>query len=775
MNPERICYGCFQEKEPGKFCPHCGFHEKEEQPYLALPLGTILNGRYMTGKVLGIGGFGITYLGYDLTLDIRVAIKEYMPSAMATRHADRYQVTLTGKSDADYRYGMQRFLDEAKILAKLQNTPNIVNVQNYFQENNTAYFVMEYVEGQNLKSWLASHGGRISWQQALELLVPVMKALSKVHAQHILHRDISPDNICITDSGESRLLDFGAARVTLGDGKSVSVILKHGYAPEEQYSTHGNQGPWTDVYAMGATLYRCITGVLPPDAVERMHGDTLKTPSKLGIAVPENVERAVLKALSVRIEDRFQDMDSFAAALTSPEQASAPDGFRRRQTATEKETPVRKEAPATERTAAVRPAVRPSGGSRSGFLSRLKASPARLGLLGGGLAAAVILCVCLSGLFSAGDAGRESDSDTGTAAWSETQEGGSGETQDPPQSQNGEEAQDSQQSQSGEGAELPQQDQGGEEPGSGASESRMVSWELNGLNASIQLPEDYSASEEGCLFMDQETGSIVLADYRVDFSVPVYSLNDVAENMETVAAWSAEWMQYSDYEIIDAGGCTIGGRNAFQILTESRGSAAENMLVTTVEGDNGFGCYLILALYPAGSPEEEAEIREIAASFRSGGPVEIPYNCYYDGEAGIQIIIDDRLAGGGVVTSGTELILYPTEAAREAGTGSLDSDSAGMVETGNASFLGISTPQEILDGFSSMLQDNGAAPGGTYTASQGGYEWLCQDYTMQDRSFSCASAVIDGQCYFAYCMWTSANSDAVISMYQEVMATLRPL
>ena len=171
-----------------------------------------------------------------------------------------------------------------------------------------------------MKTYLSSQGGRVSWERALELLVPVMKALTQVHAQNILHRDISPDNICITPGGESRLLDFGAARFAVGDGKSVSVILKHGYAPEEQYSSHGNQGPWTDVYAMGATLYRCITGVLPPDAVERMHGDTLKAPSKLGIAVPENVEKAVLKALSVRIEDRFRDMDSFIAALTSPAQ-----------------------------------------------------------------------------------------------------------------------------------------------------------------------------------------------------------------------------------------------------------------------------------------------------------------------------------------------------------------------------------------------------------------------------------------------------------------------
>lgn len=315
MNPERICYGCFSEKEPGTVCPVCGFDEAKQQPYLALPLGTIVNGRYLIGKVLGIGGFGITYLGFDLTLEIKVAIKEYMPSAMATRNTDRYTVVLTSHQEKDYQSGMERFLEEARILAKLQNTPNIVSVQNYFRENNTAYFVMEYVDGTSLKAYLAAHGEKISCEEALKILLPVMNALVSVHSMQLLHRDISPDNIYLTADGDSRLLDFGAARFASGDGKSVSVILKHGYAPEEQYSSHGNQGPWTDVYAMGATLYRCITGVLPPDSIERIHGDTLKRPSELGISISPAIEQAILKALSIRTEDRFMSMEAFICAL----------------------------------------------------------------------------------------------------------------------------------------------------------------------------------------------------------------------------------------------------------------------------------------------------------------------------------------------------------------------------------------------------------------------------------------------------------------------------
>ena len=269
-----------------------------------------------------MGGFGITYLGYDLTLEIKVAVKEYMPSGLATRHSDKYSVALTGRGQEDYQNGMERFLEEARILAKLQNTPNIVSVQNYFKENNTAYFVMEYIDGMSLKAYVASQGGKIPYDQALTILMPVMQALTQVHALNLTHRDISPDNISITSKGESKLLDFGAARFSIGDEKSVSVILKHGYAPEEQYSSKGNQGPWTDVYAMGATLYRCVTGELPPDSIMRVHNDTLKKPSELGVPLPPQVEQAIMKALAVKAEDRFSTMGAFIEGITGKTPAS---------------------------------------------------------------------------------------------------------------------------------------------------------------------------------------------------------------------------------------------------------------------------------------------------------------------------------------------------------------------------------------------------------------------------------------------------------------------
>ena len=161
MDLTRVCYGCFREKpDAASVCPHCGCSAAEAQPFPALPPGTILRGRYLTGRVLGMGGFGITYLGYDLVLEIRVAVKEYLPVGLATRHADGHQVVLTGRQRADYERGRSRFLEEARILARLQGTPHIVSVQDHFPENGTAYFVMEYVDGMSLKAFLAAQGGR---------------------------------------------------------------------------------------------------------------------------------------------------------------------------------------------------------------------------------------------------------------------------------------------------------------------------------------------------------------------------------------------------------------------------------------------------------------------------------------------------------------------------------------------------------------------------------------------------------------------------------------
>lgn len=526
MNPERICFGCFQEKELGGYCPHCGFGENEEQPYLALPLGTLLNGRYMLGKVLGVGGFGITYLGYDLTLDIKVAIKEYMPSSIATRNSDRYNVTLTGRTEDDYRQGMENFLEEAKILAKLQNTPNIVSVQNYFKENNTAYFVMEYIDGMSLKDYLADQGGKIPYVQALAILEPIMEALVQVHALNLLHRDISPDNIYITSRGESRLLDFGAARFALGDGKSVSVILKHGYAPEEQYSSHGNQGPWTDVYAMGATFYRCITGMLPPDSVERIRVDALKAPSELGIIIPRHIEQAILKALAVKTEDRFPNMGALLRALRG-------------------EVPVREQVVAGVSKRAQDPALGQSSydaedaaGRRHGLFSRLaavcKAKPAIAGLAGGGLLVVIALCIILPITLSGSKEG--------------TLPGGAAVGEVP-----------------GVSAEVATPGSTAEPSVPPVSVPELETRDLGILSASIGVPSDYVVSADGFSFANEERGCAVTTSFVWNLGVPIYTLSDIESHLDEIIASVMLGFDVADYTIHSAEYGAVGGRDAYRV------------------------------------------------------------------------------------------------------------------------------------------------------------------------------------------------------------------
>ena len=266
---------------------------------------------------LGHGGFGITYAAHDKILNVRVAIKEYLPRQLATRAEGRTQVSMfTGEARQQYDYGLRKFLEEAQSVARFAHHPNVVSARDYFEANGTAYMVMEYVEGVTLKEYLAKKGGRISFEEAKGIMMPVMDALREVHQAGMLHRDISPDNIYITTTAQVKILDFGAARYFAGEqSKSLSVILKPGYAPEEQYRSNGKQGAWTDVYATAATLYRAITGQTPPEALDRMAEDTLAPPSRLGVNILPPAEQALLKALAVNAGQRFQSMGEFQQAL----------------------------------------------------------------------------------------------------------------------------------------------------------------------------------------------------------------------------------------------------------------------------------------------------------------------------------------------------------------------------------------------------------------------------------------------------------------------------
>ena len=317
---EKLCLGCMETyNEKYNTCPYCGYEEgtPPKEAYHLVP-GTTIKDKYIVGKVIGYGGFGVTYLGYDSVLNQKVAIKEYLPGEFATRVTGASDVTIfSGERQEQFADGIVKFVDEARRLAKFRNTSGIVRIFDSFTANHTAYIVMEYLEGETLKEKLAREG-KMPVDEALNLMMPVIKALSEVHKEGILHRDISPDNIFVTKYGEVKLLDFGAARyATTTHSKSLSVIVKPGYAPQEQYRSRGDQGTWTDVYACAATLYKMITGVTPEESMERGNRDTLVPPSKLGIKIPKNKENAIMNALNLKIEDRTQTAEAFEADLTT--------------------------------------------------------------------------------------------------------------------------------------------------------------------------------------------------------------------------------------------------------------------------------------------------------------------------------------------------------------------------------------------------------------------------------------------------------------------------
>lgn len=313
------CHYCFKDYNIDfSICPHCGYTEDTIVEARYLEKGVILINRYLIGAVVGAGGFGVTYVAWDKVLEQRVAIKEFLPGEFSTRMPGMTKVTIYGGEKTEqFESGKEKFMEESKRLAKVQKIPGIVQIYNSFQENDTAYIVMEYLEGETLEERLRREN-RISEQEAVGIMLPILQTLEIVHKQGILHRDIAPNNIFLTREGEVKLLDFGAARNATGThSKSLTVLYKEGYTAEEQYRSRGDQGTWTDIYACAATLYRMLTGVVPPGAMERIRKDTLKEPSKMGIKISTNVNIAIMNALNVAVQNRTRTAEEFIKELTN--------------------------------------------------------------------------------------------------------------------------------------------------------------------------------------------------------------------------------------------------------------------------------------------------------------------------------------------------------------------------------------------------------------------------------------------------------------------------
>lgn len=314
------CFNCFKQiPDDAEHCPYCGYAKGDVEEGILQP-GTVLNHKYLIGRTLGQGGFGVTYLSWDQNMETKIAIKEYFPRSIAARDvtSESGNTIHSVTKDGGFDVGLERYVKEASTLSKFFELPGIVAVKDFFYENGTAYIVMEYLDGISLLQYLKENGDQIPAREAVRIMEPVVVSLSQIHQQKLLHRDISPDNIMIMKDGRVKLIDFGAARSFANQGdQSMTVVLKHGYAPLEQYSRTGEQAEWTDVYALCAVLYRMISGKKPPDAIDRITKDPLIGLRKLNRKVPKYISEAIAKGLAVNPADRFQNMYELHQALYS--------------------------------------------------------------------------------------------------------------------------------------------------------------------------------------------------------------------------------------------------------------------------------------------------------------------------------------------------------------------------------------------------------------------------------------------------------------------------
>lgn len=342
MALEHLCLGCMSYLEnPNAPCPNCGWIKTTKNAVSQLQAGYVLTNenqteKYVIGRVLGQGGFGISYLAWNANRGEKVVVKEYFPTQLVNRDRDDKVIPINAKEADLFQHGLDNFLKEAYQMLEFSNDPNVVNVKNFFQANNTAYIVMEFIDGQTLKEIIENSGGRIPLDDVLNRLSPIVDVLERMHKPKInsngqilrrplIHRDISPDNIMFTSNGFVKLLDFGAAR-NFEDDKTG--IIRTGYSPPEQFMSNDSnfmQGPWTDVYALAATIYHAVTGQLPVNSLSRLDSDSLVLPSSFGVKLEPFQEKALLKGLNPDYRKRCQTVREFMNAFNNASPSSLSD------------------------------------------------------------------------------------------------------------------------------------------------------------------------------------------------------------------------------------------------------------------------------------------------------------------------------------------------------------------------------------------------------------------------------------------------------------------
>ena len=406
------CFGCMEEIQ-GYPCPHCGFDPRRVTGIeYALPMGTILAGKYLVGRVLGQGGFGITYVGWDIALERKVAIKEYYPSGQVSRNPGSRGLTwyTSVQSQQAKQNGTQMFLKEARKMSKVDDIPNVVRVRDLFQENETAYIVMDFVEGETLKARLEKTGP-LPWEQAKGIFLPAIQAMEQVHKAGLVHRDISPDNLMLTPGGKVKILDLGAAKdLSVNNGASSMQVAKGGFSPFEQYTQRGSSGPWTDVYAMAATIYYTLTGKLPPVATDRVVEDTISWEEPGLKALSAQALEALQKAMVISAKNRMQSMEELEKGLYSTAVEPAP---------TPAPQPVQEARPEPQPEQEAKPAPQPTPEPAPQAQSEPKPKAGEKSGKKLWIAAAAVIAVVLCGALVWANAGKPAD-DTDTAAFAAT-------------------------------------------------------------------------------------------------------------------------------------------------------------------------------------------------------------------------------------------------------------------------------------------------------------------------------------------------------------------
>jgi len=309
-----ICLNCFGTLDPRThICTRCGKRAADDQsPLGALPLRTLLSGRYLIGMPLGRGGFGITYKAYDVLTFTCVAIKEFLPKGYCKRAPYATAVDIgDAENSKAFNYWLTAFIQEAKVLTSIKHLDGIVNIYDFFLTNNTAYIVMEYLNGMSLHRFINGRGGKLHMAETLNIMRPVLETLHRLHQHGVIHKDISPENIQIVDNKAIKLIDFGAASIYTQNIKKPFFVLKKGYSPIELYTQGGTQGPWTDIYEIGATIYTCLIGSPPPEATERRLNDKIVPPSALGVNIQPVREKSLMKALAIYPKDRYSNIAEF--------------------------------------------------------------------------------------------------------------------------------------------------------------------------------------------------------------------------------------------------------------------------------------------------------------------------------------------------------------------------------------------------------------------------------------------------------------------------------